>query len=318
MKPSQVHLPAWLLPASILLLIGSTGISAHEPAANCIPIGAPAVVYRTVWDTEYRERYYQVARPVWEQVHHEQRYRVRRPVETTLREETQVTYEPVTSHVTQYVDQGQWVDTQVQAPSRIVTRLRWVPGGWTSDPQTGQSYWKPGLLRPVRQERPGPVQTFRIWQPNVTPIAAAQTTFQPVTQIREVPVQTLRYVEQQQVRRVPVQVCRIVEEEVVQQIPVTTFRWVFEQRVERIPVRVSRVVAVPIESGPVGGVCPPEGAVAPTDPPRPAAPEGQPPALDPMEMVPEVQPQPTPVQPQPMFRPRSERLEDRGLVAVRD
>ena len=51
-----------------------------------------------------------------------------------------------------------------------------------------------------------------------------------------IPIQTVRYVDEEQVRKVPVQTVRYVEEQQVRQVPVTTCRTVYEEHVEQVPV----------------------------------------------------------------------------------
>ena len=91
-----------------------------------------------------------------------------------------------------------------------------------------------------------PVQTVRyVEQEEVRKIPVQTVRYVEEEQVRNVPVQTVRYVEQQQVRKVPTTVCRVVEEEVVRKVPVTTSRIVYEERVELVPLEsvVSRLPA---------------------------------------------------------------------------
>ena len=82
---------------------------------------------------------------------------------------------------------------------------------------------------------------------------------QAETQMRVVPVQTVRMVQEEQYRTVPVSVQKPVVERVpnfvqeqrtrwepqqmVRRVPVTTYKYVQEERVEQIPVRTCRMVA---------------------------------------------------------------------------
>ncbi|HWB11684.1 MAG TPA: hypothetical protein VG826_20805 [Pirellulales bacterium] len=135
----------------------------------------------------------------------EETYTVRRPViETSYREERYVRYEPVTTFVPQQVDEGVWVDERVVRDGRTTTQLRWVQGGWTVDPATGREYWRLPMLRPVRVKQPDKVQSVRVWKPNVVTISVPKVSYQPRVHVRQVPVQTVRYVEERRVRRVPV------------------------------------------------------------------------------------------------------------------
>jgi hypothetical protein len=159
-------------------------------------------------------------RPIWETQYREVPYLVRRPVvETTMRQQQVTVYEPVTTFVEQSVDQGQWVEHVVQGPSRQVTQLKWVPQAWNVDPKTGLEYWRPGMLRPVHVERPGRVRTFRVWQPNIVTTSVPTTSLVPRIETRQVPTQTVRYVQEKRVRRVPVRVRRMVEQSNVRDLP---------------------------------------------------------------------------------------------------
>ena len=162
-----------------------------------VPLIAIAVLTATagrpfaaqVSPTQYRDEIYTVTRPV---------------IETSTREERQVRYEPVTTFVPQQVDQGAWVDQQVVRPGRTITRLRWLEGGWTIDPATGREYWRLPMLRPVRIKQPDQTTTVRVWKPNVVTLSVPKISYQPRVHIQQVPVQTVRYVEERRVRRVPV------------------------------------------------------------------------------------------------------------------
>lgn len=146
------------------------------------PVPAPGAV-------QYREEYYTVRRPV---------------IETQMREQRYMVYEPVTTVENQHVDQGGWVDEQVVKPGRKALRLRWFAGGWTVDPATGREYWRPPMLRPAREQQPPKVETVRTWKPNVVTMAVPKTTYAPQVRVRQVPVDTVRYVEERRVRRVPI------------------------------------------------------------------------------------------------------------------
>ena len=160
------------LPAVAIL----TAMAGHSFAAQISP-------------TQYRDEIYTVTRPV---------------IETSTREERPVRYEPVTTFVPQQVDQGAWVDQQVVRPGRTITRLRWLEGGWTVDPATGREYWRLPMLRPVRIRQPDQATTVRVWKPNVVTMSVPKTTYQPRVHVQQVPVQTVRYVEERRVRRVPI------------------------------------------------------------------------------------------------------------------
>lgn len=135
---------------------------------------------------------------------HDQSHVVRRPViETSSREEQYVLYEPVTTFVPQQVDQGAWVDQQVVRPGRTSIELRWMSGGWTVDPATGREYWQLPMLRPVRVRRPDTMEVVRVWKPNMVTLSVPKVNYQPRLHTRQVPVQTLRVIDERRVRRWP-------------------------------------------------------------------------------------------------------------------
>ena len=59
---------------------------------------------------------------------------------------------------------------------------------------------------------------------------------------RKVPVQTVRYVDEQVVQQVPVQTVRMIPEEQVRQVPVQTVRKVVERVENKVPVQTMRMV----------------------------------------------------------------------------
>ena len=59
---------------------------------------------------------------------------------------------------------------------------------------------------------------------------------------RKVPVQTVRYVDEQVVQQVPVQTVRMIPEEQVRQVPVQTVRKVIERVENKVPVQVCKFV----------------------------------------------------------------------------
>lgn len=238
-------------------------------------------VARPVWETTEQETRTKVLRPVWETQWREESYTVRKPlVETALREQRYTLFEPVTVYQPQTVDQGQFVEEQVVTPRKPATRLKWIPGGWTVDAQTGQNYWKPPMLRPVQVARAPRVETRRVWRPNLVETQVPTTSYQPRVHVRKVPVEQVRFVEERRTRQVPQRVCRMVEQEIVRRVPVTVCRTVYEEKVERVPVRVPLSgpgVAVP------SPLDEPPPALVPV-PPRSAP--ASPPELDPRVPVP--------------------------------
>lgn len=176
----QTYIAA-LLAAIVFAPVGSALPDEPPPDVSLSPGPAPGAI-------QYRDEFYTVRRPV---------------VETSMREQRYVVYEPVTTFENQQVDQGNWVDEQVVKRGRKALRLRWFEGGWTVDPATGREYWRPPMLRPVREPQPPKVETVRTWKPNLVTIAVPKTTYAPQVHVRQVPVDTVRYVEERRVRRVP-------------------------------------------------------------------------------------------------------------------
>lgn len=253
----------------------SAPYTAYRIEYDTVEEQVPVTTYKYVWETEMRERRYTVAKPVYETSQREERYTVRKPVwETSYREETvqkvryvretserEETYtvrkpvyettereqrhtvlkpvyetsmrdqaytvlRPVTSYRTQYVQRGGWVNQQVYSPGYLTRQYACV-GGW---------------MRPVYSQTPGVVYNRPVYQSNLVAEAVPQTSFVPTTEVRKVPVQTLRYERQEIVRKVPVQTVRYVEERHVKKIPVVTERPVVEREVRKIPVRTCKWV----------------------------------------------------------------------------
>jgi hypothetical protein len=157
-------------------------------------------------------------------------------------------------------------------PGAVRTRLAWQPRGYQIDPLTGAATYSRGGLWWTPMQAPATLVPQTVYQPNVVTQNVQETTMVPRTEVRRVPVQTVRYVNEEQIRQVPVQVCRMesyeevrkvpvqvckqvververqvpvqvckfVTEEHVRKIPVTTMKTVFEDRVEEEPVRVCR------------------------------------------------------------------------------
>ena len=59
---------------------------------------------------------------------------------------------------------------------------------------------------------------------------------------RKVPVQTVRYVDEQVVQQVPVQTVRMIPEEQVRQVPVQVCKFITEERVEPVSIQVMKYV----------------------------------------------------------------------------
>jgi hypothetical protein len=206
----------------------------------------------------------------------EQQYTVQRAVqETVMQNQAYTAYQPVTSYHTQYVDQGQYV-TALQPTAPVVRNRLWcVPGGYQTNPATGQSAYYRGGLRWVPTQGPTVLRPTTTYMPNIVAQQVATTSYQPVQMTQQVPVTVNRLVNDVVSQQVPVQVCRMEtveevrevpvtvqkpvtervtcqvpvqkvryeEEEHVRQVPYTTQRIEYEEVVEQIPVKVCRYVS---------------------------------------------------------------------------
>ena len=176
-------------PSDEMMWRPSTRTVSMQTATATAPCGICPISTPPAGGVRYREETYTVRRPV---------------IETSMREERYVRYEPVTTFVPQQVDQGAWINQQVVRPGRTTTRLRWFDGGWTVDPATGREYWRLPMWRPVKIRQPDKVEMVRVWKPNLVTMSVPKVSYQPQVHIRQVPVQTVRYVEERRVRQVPV------------------------------------------------------------------------------------------------------------------
>ena len=200
-------------------------------------------VTRDVVETNTREERFTVMKPVYETAVQQQTSVVRRPVyETSERDEAYTVAEPITTLRTTYADQGGYVDQITPLVSPGATQLGFVPGGWAVNPATGLMVWQRGGY--VWTVTPGVVtqQVARVYQPNVVAMQIPETTVVNRVVTRKVPVQTVRYVDEQVVQQVPVQTMRMVAEEQVRQIPVQVCKMVSEDRVEPVSVQVCKYV----------------------------------------------------------------------------
>ena len=200
-----------------LLLISSilSGLALRSATAQTVAWIPP---------TSYRDEIVQVMRPVWVYQEEEQQVTVRRPVyETSERQETYTVQRPVietVERVERHMVLKPVYETAVRDESYIVydpvVSYQMVYSGlgtWTTLPVT--SHFPRVVTRRV------PVQTLRYVQEE---------------QLRKVPIQTVRYVEEQHVRKVPVQTVRYVEEQQVRKVQVLVQKMVQEQVVRRVPV----------------------------------------------------------------------------------
>jgi hypothetical protein len=206
---------------------------------------------------------------VYEDAVREEQHLVRRPVaQTVMQDFSHVVYSPVTSLQTDYVDQGQYVNTTLYTPGPARNRLEWLAGGYVVDPLTGASHWQRGGLYWVPTVAPGTYSVQAHYVPNLVAVQRPITSYvaQTVTekrpvevtsyvdevQTQKVPVRTCRYEQVEEVRKVPYTVQKPVVERVTNKIPVQTLRWVSEEQVRKIPVTVQRVIyEEKVESVPV-------------------------------------------------------------------
>jgi len=193
------------------LFSGPTLAIGQEPQAGSRVVPQPRLT-KPLQQSERRRQ--TVLTPVWETRMREEAYTIRKPVvETSFREEKYTVTEPVTTYAPQVVDQGRWIDRTVAQPGPEHTRLKWVKGGWTTN-EIGQTYWQLPGLRLAKEQGPSTYTTMRVWQPNVVTTQVPQVSYKPTTKTRQVPVETVRYVEEQRTRKVPERFCRLVEKEV--------------------------------------------------------------------------------------------------------
>lgn len=200
-------------------------------------------VVRNVYETAEREERYTVQKPVWETSVREERYTVRRPVyETSEREEAYTVMEPVTTYRPVQVDQGQYVTQYALQPGAVRNRLAWQPRGYQIDPRTGVATYSSGGLWWTPMQAPAALVPQTVYQPNIVTQQVAETSLVPRTEVRKVPVQTVRYVDEEVVRQIPTQVCRMITEEQVRKVPVTVCKQVVERVEKQVPVQVCRMV----------------------------------------------------------------------------
>lgn len=183
------------------------------------------VVRKPVVVTEMQERTMTVRKPIVATELREQRRIVRRPVtETVYKDETLSVERP-------------YNETTYQEQVRTVR--------------------KP-VIETTLQERTSTVyetQTSYVsLYSNGMEIQTPTTVTVPRTVVERVPVQSVRYVEEQVVEHVPQTVRRIGTEQVVRKVPVVQTNFVEEEVVEKVPVEVERFVEeqvvrrVPIET----------------------------------------------------------------------
>jgi hypothetical protein len=198
---------------------------------------------KMICETSEREEHYVVPRQIVETQEREQRTVVRRPVcETSERDEYIAHYEPVTTCTTQYVDHGGYVDQWQVHPGATRNSLTWVQAGYVPDPATGAPVWRPAGLYWIPYQAPAQYSVNKVYVPNVVAQQVPQTTMVQKVEVRKVPVQTTRYVDQEVVQRIPVQVCKLVNEEHVRKVPVVSYKQVLEHVDNKVNVQVCHMV----------------------------------------------------------------------------
>ncbi len=189
-----------------------------------------------VTETSEREEVYTTYRPVVE-THYQTRNRVvQRPVtETQYQTQNYTTYRPVTTYQNTVVDQGQYVAQQYYQPGDTRYHLRWMRGGYQTDP-TGTAGYRRGGLGWVPYTSPGQTYAQLAYKPNPVQVAIPRTTVVPEVQQAQVPVQVTRMHTETVQEQVPVNITRMEAVQNVRKVPVTVQRPV-TRRVERqVPV----------------------------------------------------------------------------------
>ncbi|MCA9191396.1 MAG: hypothetical protein KDB03_06535 [Planctomycetales bacterium] len=234
-----------------------------------------------VTETSEREETYTSYMPVTETHYQTQQYVVQKPVvETQYQTQQYTTYQPITTYQNAVVDMGQYVAQQYYQPGDTRYGLKWLSGGWQSDPM-GVSGYRRGGLGWVPYTSQGSMSYQTQYQANPVQIAVPQTSLMPQTQQIQVPVQVTHMqneiVQQQvpynltrmqavqQVRKVPYSVNKPVTRRIERQVPVEKIEYVEQEMVrprtvertsiqyveERVPVHymereaVTSIVKVP-------------------------------------------------------------------------
>lgn len=200
-------------------------------------------VVRMVPETSEREERFIVQKPVMETSTREERYVVRKALyETSEREECYTVMEPVTVCKPVQVDMGQYVTNYVAQPGAIRTRLGWQGSSPVVDQAGGAVAYQRGGLYWTPTQAPAVLVPQTAYVPNIVTQNVQETVMQPRTEVRKVPVQTVRYVDEEMIRQVPVQVCKMVNEEQVRRVPVTTYKQVVERVPKQVSVQVCKMV----------------------------------------------------------------------------
>lgn len=185
-----------------------------------------------VTETAEREEAYTTYRPVTETTYQPRDYVVQRPVtETQYQTRQYTTYQPVTTYERAVVDQGQYVAQQYYQPGDTRYGLKFVPGGYTVNPN-GVGAYRRGGLGWVPYTSQGNTFAQMQYQPNPVEVAVPRTSLMPQIQQQQVPVTTTR-----------------MESQVVQeQVPVTTTRMEAIQQTRRVPYTTQRPVTRRVEN----------------------------------------------------------------------
>jgi hypothetical protein len=191
--------------------------------------------------TEIREQEYTVRKPVVETQMREEQVTVRRKVtEDMIEVQNVLTYRPVTVPQQQLVP----IDVTVNQQFAITDpnsrpRMRWLPPGNHTDPESGQSVFRRRGLHWVQPQ-------VAVEVASTVPVLAIRegetTTMVPETIQRRRPVQLTRYVDSVETRKVPVTVKRMIEETATRQVSVTVKKPITKVTIEKVPYTETRYV----------------------------------------------------------------------------
>lgn len=199
--------------------------------------------YRPVTETKFYQQQYAVQRPVTETRYYQQQYTVQRPVvETQMQTQQYTTLRPQTTMVNQTVDAGGYVPQTTVTPGSMGYALQYKR----------DLYATPGPLGIFARVRGGNVvapyytpptaQTQYVYRPNYIEQQVAQTSYMPVTEQVQVPVQVQRMQTEVVTQNVPVQTTSMQTEMVTQNVPVQSTRMVPTTMVRKVPYVVQRPV----------------------------------------------------------------------------
>lgn len=230
-----------------------------RPESQTVEREEKYVVLNPVWETQIRDESYDVvknvvetgqrdqrctiSRPVWQTEHRTRTCQVRRYVTRTVqRSVPRVSYAPVNTQRTIYVDKGQYVQRQIQKPGWSLSALRWTNGGWITNPANGRRrYLLPGF---AWDKLPAPNRTVtrRVWEPNRVAMQVPHTSYRRVVRNETVPSQVGQWVVENVTQQIPVRVCKMVTEHRTCKVPYTITRQVVQRVEKKVPVRVCKYV----------------------------------------------------------------------------